>query len=95
MNYGEQSVKRVQTALLSTVTTTTTLSVAFFTAGALCPPQAQAEQVLNGQVAVCHIDRLTRDIHWYDSLDQAKEAAQAQGKMIFWVHMLGNISGAT
>jgi hypothetical protein len=58
-------------------------------------PSSMAESVLNGQVAMCHIDRLTRDIHWYDSLDQAKETAKAQGKMIFWMHMLGTISGAT
>ena len=54
-----------------------------------------AENVLNGQVALCHVDRLTRDIHWYDSLDKAKEAAKAQNKMIFWMHMLGSIGGAT
>jgi hypothetical protein len=79
-------MKRMQLSLLSIIALSATI---------LCPPAVQSEQVLNGQIAVCHIDRLTRDIHWCDSLDQAKDEAKKQGKMIFWMHMLGNISGST
>ncbi len=78
-------MKRTQIAWLATVA----LAAAAFSSPVM------AEEVLNGQVALCHIDRLTREIKWYDSLDQAKETAQAQGKMILWVHMLGSMSGAT
>ena len=39
--------------------------------------------------------RLTGDIHWHDSLAQAEENARSQGKMIFWVNILGSLSGAT
>src|SRR5262249_54409487 len=38
-------------------------------------------------------EKLTDKIHWYTSLDQAKAAAKAQNKPIFWIHVLGEIDG--
>jgi hypothetical protein len=38
---------------------------------------------------------LTKSIAWHRSLDEAKEAARKSGKPIFWMHMLGDLSGMT
>ncbi|PWU02846.1 MAG: hypothetical protein C5B53_01175 [Candidatus Melainabacteria bacterium] len=56
---------------------------------------ADAEKLLQGAVCSERVHELTSDINWYKSLDKAEEAAQQQGKLIFWVHMLGKIDGAT
>lgn len=32
---------------------------------------------------------------WYTNLDEAREAALKSGRLIFWMHMLGTIDGAT
>ena len=51
--------------------------------------------ILSGEVAQHNVAELTSEIPWYTSLQQAEYAAQQQGKMIFWMHMLGSLSGAT
>jgi hypothetical protein len=38
---------------------------------------------------------LTKSIAWHQSLDEAKAAARKSGKPIFWMHMLGDLSGMT
>lgn len=38
---------------------------------------------------------LTKGITWYTSLDEAKAAAKKSGKPIFWMHMLGDLTGMT
>lgn len=58
-------------------------------------PAAQAEKVLEGQVCSARVHALTTDIDWYKSLNKAEDEAQKQGKLVFWVHMLGKIDGAT
>lgn len=40
--------------------------------------------------------RATREeLKWSNSLSDAKQRAQEQGKLVFWVHMLGKLDGAT
>ena len=58
-------------------------------------PAANAEKVLEGQVCSARVHALTSEIDWYKNLNKAEEAAQQQGKLVFWVHMLGKIDGAT
>jgi hypothetical protein len=36
-----------------------------------------------------------KGINWYTSLDQARAEAKKEGKLVFWLHMLGTIDGAT
>jgi hypothetical protein len=36
-----------------------------------------------------------KGIRWYTSLPEAEAAAKKQGKLVFWLHMLGTIDGAT
>lgn len=63
---------------------------------ALCAPaQSRSPAYLGGQTAHDRITQLTSQMHWYTSLAQAQTNAREQGKLILWVHMLGNISGAT
>ena len=38
---------------------------------------------------------LTQAIPWHESLDEAKAVARRTGKPIFWMHMLGSLSGST
>ncbi len=56
---------------------------------------AKAEKVLQGQVCEENVHKLTNDIDWYKNLHKAEDAANEQGKLILWVHMVGKIDGAT
>ncbi len=52
-------------------------------------------QLLDGNVSANRVENLVTQIQWNRSLPQAEAQAAQQGKMIFWVHMLGDMSGAT
>ena len=65
----------------------------FLSMGILAP--VSAEKVLNGQVCSERVGRLTTDIQWQKSVDEAKEAAKKEKKLIFWVNMLGKLEGDT
>ncbi|HEY9773167.1 MAG TPA: hypothetical protein V6C81_05100 [Planktothrix sp.] len=58
-------------------------------------PSPAAPLMLNGAVAQAHVNALTNDIEWNTSLYNAEMEARRTGKMIFWVHMLGDMKGAT
>jgi hypothetical protein len=62
--------------------------------GLLSSP-TNAEPVLQGTVCSERVHELTSDIHWYNDLKEAEAQAQQQGKLVFWMHMLGKIDGAT
>ena len=53
------------------------------------------QKLLGGVEASQRVSQLTTEIPWYHSLGQAEAKAQKQGKMIFWVQMLGDMAGAT
>jgi hypothetical protein len=55
----------------------------------------EAEPVLQGAVCSERVHELTSNIQWYKDLKEAETAAQQQGKLVFWMHMLGKIDGAT
>jgi hypothetical protein len=59
------------------------------------PAMAKGPQIMPGAEATQHVNLLTSQINWYHSLSQAEQAARQQNKMIFWIQMLGDISGAT
>jgi hypothetical protein len=79
---------RIQTVL--TAATIMALGVATST---VMP--AWAEKVLEGEVCSANVHKLTTEIDWYKNLHKAEDAAGKDGKMIFWVHMVGKIDGAT
>jgi hypothetical protein len=51
--------------------------------------------LMNGSVTQEHVNELTSEISWNTSLYNAEMEARRTGKMIFWVHMLGDMKGAT
>lgn len=77
------------------------LSATLLTALAICGLSlatawpTRAERVLQGAVCSQRIHQLTNDIDWHKSLSKAQEDARREGKLVFWVHMLGKIDGAT
>ncbi len=59
------------------------------------PPVQARPRILTGQVSQERVYDLTSKIHWHDSLSQAESVARQQGKLVFWIHMLGSLDGAT
>src|SRR5580658_3401827 len=57
--------------------------------------QARAEKVYEGAVCSTRVHELTSGIDWYTDLKKAEKTAQEQNKLVFWMHMLGKIDGAT
>lgn len=58
-------------------------------------PSYSAPRLLSGDVTESKVAQLTHEIQWHNSLPQCENVARRDGKMIFWMHMLGNLSGAT
>lgn len=56
---------------------------------------AKVPKLVTGIEASQRVSELTTDIPWNRSLSQAEETARKQGKMVFWVQMLGDMAGAT
>lgn len=56
------------------------------------PTKGTAE---NGQDVKRDVALLTTAISWKTSLADAKELARKEGRMVFWMHMLGDLNGAT
>ena len=56
------------------------------------PTKGTAE---NGQDVKKDVALLTTKISWKSSLDEAKDLARKEGKMVFWMQMLGELTGAT
>lgn len=42
-----------------------------------------------------NVERLTTEIAWKTDLDAALGQARADGKLVFWMHMLGTLEGVT
>jgi hypothetical protein len=76
---------------------TTVLAFTLLLAGtaALTQPAFSAKPVLTGEICDTRVHQLTTQIEWYDNLHKAESEAQKQGKLVFWMHMLGHIDGAT
>lgn len=48
-----------------------------------------------GEVAKENIQKVTSEIRWNTNLNSALAQASRQHKMVLWVHLVGNLSGAT
>ncbi|MBS1992844.1 MAG: hypothetical protein JSS86_16980 [Cyanobacteria bacterium SZAS LIN-2] len=59
------------------------------------PSWAKKMQIVPGDEALERVQQLTTEINWNHNLAQAEAQARKQGKMIFWVQMLGDLNGAT
>jgi hypothetical protein len=62
-------------------------------------PQRQGKQkkmaLMPGNVAKENIQKVTSEIRWNSNLNSALAQAHRQNKMVLWVHLVGNLSGAT
>jgi hypothetical protein len=61
----------------------------------LLPVVANAETVYQGSVCSTRVNTLTNQIDWQTNLKDAENLAREQNKLVFWMHMLGKIDGAT
>ena len=52
-------------------------------------------RVVEGTEAEKHVSDLTSKIAWQRSLDAAEKLAKRDGKLILWVHVKGDLDGAT
>jgi hypothetical protein len=59
------------------------------------PKPGPAPKGVDGQTNEAATQWLVTQIPWHKSLDEAEVAAKQQGKLVFWMHMLGQIDGAT
>jgi len=54
-----------------------------------------ARQMITGAQNTERTNKLTSEIRWHRSMAQAQEDARRDRKLVFWVNMLGTMSGAT
>jgi len=59
------------------------------------PAMAKQARIVPGDVVLDRTEQLTSEIPWNSNLAQAEAQAKKQGKMIFWLQMLGDIRGTT
>jgi hypothetical protein len=71
------------------------ITCALATAIFCVPTLAQPVTVVTSDQASKSAFVVNKGINWYNQLDGAKQAARQQRKLVFWVHMLGSIDGAT
>lgn len=60
-------------------------------------PAALAEQmtVVTASEAGRNAHVVNKGIKWHTNFEEAQSQARKDGKLIFWMHMLGTIDGAT
>ena len=71
------------------------LSLSTALAVALGIGQSQAAVLMSSEQTVRNVENLTHDIEWKTGLPQAEWEAKHDHKLVFWMHMLGNLTGAT
>lgn len=55
----------------------------------------QRMMVMTGDVAKENVQKVTSEIRWNSNLNSALAQAKRQNKMVLWIHLVGNLSGAT
>jgi hypothetical protein len=58
-------------------------------------PAFARPSLLSGELVQDAESRVVNDIQWNTSLPAAEAQARREGKMVMWIHMLGDIKGAT
>ncbi len=58
-------------------------------------PAGAAPNLVSGTEQWENVNYLKKEIQWYDNLRQAQDAARQKGKMVFYMHILGKLDGAT
>lgn len=72
------------------------LAVAILAITLVCQSPVSAKNALvKGDLQRQRVNKLLGNIHWHKSLAQAQADARSRGKMIFWVNILGKLTGDT
>jgi len=58
-------------------------------------PASHQSNIVSGDMNSQRTNKLTSEIAWHTSVGQAEADARSQGKLVFWINMLGTLSGAT
>lgn len=58
-------------------------------------PQARGGRVLDAETVERNVATLFKTVPFAPSLDAAKKEAAARGRLILWVHALGDLAGDT
>ncbi len=56
---------------------------------------AQGKRAVAPAIASANAIRAVDEIHWHTSPPEMTDIARKEGKLIFYVHMLGSLSGCT
>jgi TPP-dependent pyruvate/acetoin dehydrogenase alpha subunit len=72
----------------------------FFSSGLWAQEQAQKKQVnskraIDADTVKNNLDKLFDQITWLPTVEEAKKEAQKDGKLVFFVHSLGSLTGTT
>jgi hypothetical protein len=73
----------------------TALSLATATAVAVTASSAIGQALLMGDQVKQSVNKVNSELKWNNSLDQCKWQAKKEGKLVFWLHMLGSLNGYT
>jgi hypothetical protein len=74
--------------------TALSLSLALVSAATMTATPSQGAGV-TGIEQRSRVTELTRQITWFDNYNQALTCAKQRGKPLVWIHMLGQMQGAT
>ena len=58
-------------------------------------PKGPVGTVIESSAVSARVEKLSRDLEWVGALDAAKKRAAREGKMILWLHALGDLDGLT
>jgi hypothetical protein len=58
-------------------------------------PAGRAEGVVMSGEASRNAHVVNKGVKWHTSLEEAQTQAKKDGKLVFWLHMLGTMDGAT
>lgn len=58
-------------------------------------PQPRHKAVLTGAEVQENELKVVNGLNWHTNLNSALQEASREGKMVLWIHMLGDIKGAT
>tara|TARA_Y100001978_G_scaffold48810_1_gene43917 strand:- start:257 stop:538 length:282 start_codon:yes stop_codon:yes gene_type:complete len=86
-----QRFKRQSGGFRSIVSLTSTIAILLL----CCSPLSAKDALVKGDLQRQRVNKLLGTIQWHKSLAQAQADARSRGKMIFWVNILGKLTGDT
>jgi hypothetical protein len=73
----------------------TSLSLAAAAVLAVAASSALGQALLMGDQVKQSVNKVNSELKWNTSLEQCKWQAKKEGKLVFWLHMLGSLNGYT